>query len=229
MNALTRFALPVLAVTLLVSSCSTAGRANDNSKWTALFDGKSTEAFRGFKQESFPVQSWGVEAGALRSLPTKEVDLVTRERFEDFELELEWKVAEAANSGIMFHVSEDEPETYMTGPEMQIVDDANTKDGKQPKNSAGSLYALLGPTNKRCHPAGEWNRVRLLVRGPHVEHWMNDVMILQYELGSEPLKALIADSKFKAWPRFAREKSGHIALQNHGGSVWFRNIRVRRL
>jgi hypothetical protein len=216
-------------IVLLIVGCSTTGGVGRNSGWTVLFDGKSTAAFRGFKQDSLPSNSWIIEDGTLKSLPTKQIDLITREKYENFELELDWKVAIEANSGIMFHVSEDEPETYRTGPEMQIVDDANTSDGKNPKTSAGSLYDLIAPTNKQCHPAGEWNRIRLIVQGNRVEHWMNGSKILEYELGSGPLKALIADSKFKAWPRFAQEKTGYIALQNHGNSVWFRNIRVRRL
>jgi hypothetical protein len=214
---------------LLAAGCSTSGRVARQSGWTVLFDGKSTEAFRGFKRDSLPVKGWVIEDGALKSLPAEQVDLITREQYEDFELELEWKVEPAANSGIMFHVSEAEPETYMTGPEMQIVDDANTSDGLDPKTSAGSLYALVAPASKKCHPAGEWNHIRLLVQGHRVEHWMNGAKLLEYDLGSETLNTLIAHSKFKDWPRFAREKTGYIAIQNHGGSVWFRNIRVRRL
>lgn len=214
---------------LLVAGCSTSGRVARESGWIVLFDGKSTDAFRGFKTNSLPASSWVIENGTLKSLPVNPVDLITRAQYENFELELEWKVARAANSGIMFHVSEEESETYITGPEMQIVDDANTADGQDPKTSAGSLYALIAPANKRCNPAGEWNRVRLVVQGNHVEYWMNGAKLLEYELGSEALNTLIAHSKFKDWPKFAREKTGYIALQNHGGSVWFRNIRVRRL
>jgi hypothetical protein len=219
----------ICVASLLAGGCSTSGRTARESGWTVLFDGRSTDAFRGFKKDSLPADSWTIEDGTLKSLPARQVDLITREPYENFELELEWKVARAGNSGIMFHVSEAESETYMTGPEMQIVDDANTSDGQDPKTSAGSLYALVAPANKICHPAGEWNRVRLVVRGNHVEHWMNGAKLLEYDLGSEALNALIANSKFKAWPRFAREKTGYIALQSHGGSVWFRNIRVRRL
>lgn len=229
MKTLLKFTVITLASSLLVSGCSTAARTGEKSGWKVLFDGKSTDAFRGFRQASFPTNSWVVDGGALKSLPRRQVDLITRETYENFELELEWKVAKEANSGIMFHVSEAEPETFVTGPEMQIVDDANTDDGANPKTSAGSLYDLIAPTNKQCHPAGEWNRIRLIVQGNRVEHWMNGSKILEYELGSGPLKALIADSKFKAWPRFAQEKTGYIALQNHGNSVWFRNVRVRRL
>jgi len=218
-----------LAAALLVSSCSSTVRTGNQSGWKVLFDGKSTDAFRGFKQASFPKGSWAVVGTALKSLPQSQVDLITRESYEDFELELEWKVEKEANSGIMFHVSEADAETYMSGPEMQIVDDANTEDGANPKTSAGSLYDLIAPTNKTCHPAGEWNRIRLIVQDRHVEHWMNGKRIVEYELGSAPLQGLIANSKFKAWPRFAQEKTGYIALQSHGKSVWFRNIRVRRL
>jgi hypothetical protein len=229
MKTLLRFIFITLAASLLVSSSSAAGRNDDQSGWIVLFDGKSTDAFRGFRQTTFPTNSWVMDGEALKSLRKRQVDLITRETYEDFELELDWKVEKQANSGIMFHVSESEAETYMSGPEMQIVDDANTKDGADPITAAGSLYALLPPTNKICHPAGEWNHIRLIVQDNHVEHWMNGAKILEYEMGGEPLKALIANSKFKAWPRFAREKTGSIALQNHGNSVWFRNVRVRRL
>lgn len=224
-----KFIVTVLAASLLLCSCSTAARNQEKAGWKVLFNGKSTDAFRGFRQAAFPTNSWVIDGGALKSLPKRQIDLITREIYEDFELELDWKVEKQANSGIMFHVSEGEVETYMTGPEMQVVDDANTKDGANPITSAGSLYALLPPTNKQCHPAGEWNRVRLIVQGNHVEHWMNRGKILEYDLGGEPLKSLIANSKFKAWPRFAQEKTGYIALQNHGNSVWFRNVRIRRL
>ncbi len=229
MTTSVKFIVLTFASLWLVSGCGTSNHNEVKAKWQVLFDGKSKDAFRGFKQATFPTNSWVVDGGALKSLPKVQVDLITRETYESFELELEWKVAREANSGIMFHVSEVEAETYMSGPEMQVVDDANTEDGANPKTSAGSLYDLIAPTNKQCLPAGEWNRVRLIVQGNHVEHWMNGAKIVEYELGSESLKALIADSKFKAWPRFAQEKTGYIALQNHGNSVWFRNVRVRRL
>jgi hypothetical protein len=219
----------VMCVVSVLMNCSSSSRAEGNSGWTVLFDGKSTAAFRGFKQDSFPSNSWGIDEGTLKSLPTKHIDLITREKYENFELELDWKVAKEANSGIMFHVSEDAIETYRSGPEMQVVDDDNTGDGKNPKTSAGSLYALIAPANKKYNPVGEWNHVRLVVQGNHVEHWLNGAKSLEYELGSESLKALIANSKFKAWPKFAREKTGYIALQHHGGNVQFRNVRIRRL
>jgi len=229
MKTMFKFTLITFASALLVGACCTTANNEAKSEWKVLFDGKSTDAFRGFKQAAFPTNSWVIEEGALKSLPTRKVDLITREQYENFELELDWKVAKEGNSGIMFHVSEDEPETYITGPEMQIVDDANTEDGANPKTSAGSLYDLIAPTNKQCHPVGEWNRVRLIVHDAHVEYWMNGAKVVEYELGSPSLKMLIGKSKFNAWPRFAQEKTGYIALQNDGSSVWIRNVRVRRL
>lgn len=229
MKTLLKFTVITFATSPLLGGCSTSANNEAKSEWKALFDGKCTDAFRGFRQASFPTNSWVIDGGALKSLPARKVDLITREQYENFELELEWKVATEGNSGIMFHVSEDEAETYITGPEMQIVDDANTEDGANPKTCAGALYDLIAPTNKQCYPVGQWNRVRLIVQGTHVEYWMNGARIVEYELGSESLKALIANSKFKAWPRFAQEKTGYIALQNDGSNVWIRNVRVRRL
>ena len=196
---------------------------------TKLFDGHSTTAWRGYGTNSFPSDCWVVERGVLRTVPGHEHDLITREQYRDFELELEWRVAVGANSGIMYHVTEEFPETYFTGPEMQIVDDDNSDDGKNPLTAAGSLYDLVAPRNKKLNPAGKWNRARIVVKGHHVEHWLNGAKIVEYELGSPDLNAMIAKTKFKDWPRFAKTETGYIALQNHGGEVSFRKIRVRRL
>jgi len=217
----------ILFVVLAAGSQGSQPRAEDH--WRVLFDGKSVDAFRGYKTQDFPKESWSIEGNALKTNPAHPLDLITREQFADFDLELEWKVEKEANSGIMYHVSEDFPETYMTGPEMQVVDDDNTDDGKDPKTSAGSLYALIAPKDKKYNPAGQWNKVRIRVSGPHVEYWMNGGKIVEYELDSPELNALIAASKFNAWPKFAKNTTGYIALQNHGGITWYRNIRIRKL
>ena len=202
---------------------------NSDEGWITLFNGKSTDAWRGYKQADFPRESWVIEQDTLKTNPEHPIDLITREQYENFELELEWKVAKSANSGIMYHVSEDFSDTYWTGPEMQVVDDDNSEDGKEPKTSSGSLYALIAPANKKLNPAGSWNTARLIVRGDRVQYWLNARKIVEYELGSSEFKTLIAGSKFKDWPKFAKNKSGHIALQNHGGTTWYRNIRLRIL
>jgi hypothetical protein len=200
--------------------------------WTSLFDGKSTAAWRCYNQKEIPPGVWAVEEGALKTVPGAKdhCDLITRDKYRDFELELEWKVSPGGNSGVLYRVAELPPpsETWHSGPEMQILDDERHKDGKDRRTSAGALYALVAPEKKTLLPPGQWNKAGVLVRGNHVEHWLNGKMILEYELGSPALQALIAQSKFKDMPRFAQEAEGHIALQAHGEEVWFRNVRVRR-
>jgi len=199
-------------------------------KWEVLFDGKTTDKWRGYKMNSFPDQSWKVEDGILKTVPGGNgSDIVTKENYGNFELELEWKVTSGANSGIMYHVAEDFDAPYQTGPEMQVLDDDKHADGKNPKTSAGALYDLIAPKNKSLKPVGQWNKVRIVAQGSHVEHWLNGVKVVEYDLASPELKELIARSKFKDWSKFGQEKIGHIDLQHHGDEVWYRKIRVRRL
>ncbi|MCM3902644.1 MAG: DUF1080 domain-containing protein [Pyrinomonadaceae bacterium] len=215
-------------VLILVISCWPA--IAKKGKWKVLFDGKSTDAWRGFRQEGFPDKVWKVEGATFRTIVGGESrDIVTKEKYRDFELELEWKVAPGGNSGIIYLVSEDFDETWKTGPEMQVLDDGKHADGKDPKTSAGALYGLIAPVNKRLHPAGKWNKVRVIVHNGHVEHWLNGKKVLEYESGSDQLKRLIAESKFKDFPRFAQNREGFVALQHHGEEVWYRKIRIRSL
>jgi Domain of Unknown Function (DUF1080) len=218
-----------LAGVLLILAISCGPVMAKKGKWKVLFDGKSTDAWRGFKQNSFPSQSWKVEDKTFRSVVGQSRDLITREKYRDFELKLEWKVAAGGNSGVIYLVSEDFDETWHTGPEMQVLDDAKHPDGKDPKTSAGALYGLIAPVNKVLHPAGQWNKVRLIVHHGHVEHWLNGRKVLTYELGSDQLKRLIAASKFKEFPRFAQNVEGYVVLQHHGEEAWYRKIRIRSL
>ena len=219
-----------LAGLVLMLAISSAPALAKKGKWKVLFDGKSTDAWRGFRQDSFPNQTWKVEGGTLRTIVGSESrDIITREKYRDFELELEWRIAPGGNSGIIYLVSEDFQQTYQTGPEMQVLDDTKHPDGKDPKTSAGALFALMAPVNKVLEPVGSWNKVRIIVHNGHVEHWLNGRKVLNYELGSDQLKSLIAASKFKAFPRFAQNREGYVALQNHGDEVWYRKIRIRSL
>ena len=223
--------MKTLRRTLLGLLTATSLLAADPGGWQALFDGTSTTNWRGYKQANFPTKGWVIEAGTLK-VESKGGggDLVTREKFASFELLWEWKVSEGANSGLIYHVSEEFGASYETGLEYQILDDTQHGDGKNPKTSAGALYALIAANAaKQLHPVGQWNKSRLVVYGPHVQHWLNGKLIVQFELGSPELKALIAQSKFKDMPKFAQEASGHICLQDHGDAVWYRNIRVKRL
>ena len=186
--------------------------------------------FRAFHGDDFPTGKWIAEAGILHSVKGQRVDLVTREEYEDFELELDWKVTAGANSGIMYGVSEVGAETFWSGPEMQINDDPNHPDGLQPKTSAGALYDLIAPNERKLlKPTGEYNHVRIVSTGGHVEHWLNGAKILEYEWDSPALRALIGQTKFATAPLFMKNRKGHIALQSEGDEVWFRDIRIRRL
>jgi hypothetical protein len=171
---------------------------------------------------------WQVVDGALTRVG-QAGDLITREVFGDFELELEWMVAEGGNSGIMYRVTEEAAETYQTGPEMQVLDDARHPDGGSRLTSAGSVYGLYPAPAGAVKPAGEWNAVRIVVHGSQVEHWLNDVEVAAYQLGSTDWKARVAASKFRNWPGYGRAAAGHIALQDHGDRVAYRNIRIRTL
>jgi hypothetical protein len=233
MNPLFKPAFAFCAL-LLLSGCTTPDQSSTprgkGSGWIALFDGQSTDAWRGFKRDSFPDKGWKVENGALATITGGDVvDLITKEQFESFELQLEWKVSPSGNSGVIYHVSEEFKAPWHTGPEMQVLDDDKHNDGKNPKTSAGALYALIAPKNKVLKPVGEWNQAKLIINHNHGEHWLNGVKIVEYELNSPELNTLIAASKFSTMPRFAKEQTGHICLQNHHDAVWFRNIKVKKL
>lgn len=195
--------------------------------WRLLFDGKSTAGWRGFKQTEAPA-GWQAVDGALTRV-SRARDIITVDQFDSFELTLEWKIAEGGNSGIMYHVSEEADATYYTGPEFQILDNARHADGKSPLTSAGSCYALYAPSKDVTRPVGSWNSARIIVNGNRVEHWMNDVRLVEYELHSEDWNRRVAESKFKQWPTFGRTRPGHIALQEHGSQVAYRNIKIRTI
>ncbi|MGO8701260.1 MAG: DUF1080 domain-containing protein [Limisphaerales bacterium] len=189
-----------------------------------------TNAFRGFHRDSFPVGYWTCEDGVLRSIAGKRIDLITREKFEDFDLQLDWKLAPGGNSGIFIGVTEATAETYWSGPEMQINDDVVNPDGQNPKTSAGALYDLIAPNEKkRVHPTGQYNHARVLSRAGHLEYWLNGEKIVEYDWDSPAMRDLINASKFKDAPFFMKNRDGFIGLQSEGDEVWFRNIRIRRL
>ena len=197
--------------------------------WTLLFDGKHPDThWRRFRGEGLPA-SWVVEDGMLVYTGEGGGDIITREQYDDFDLELEWLTQHAGNSGIFFNVAEDAGAVWATGPEMQILDNSGHADGKNALTSAGANYALHAPPFDASLPPGRWNRARIRVEGDHVQQWLNGIKTADYHLQSDAWKAKVADSKFRAMPRYGTESSGHIALQDHGDRVAFRNLRIRAL
>ncbi len=205
--------------------------------WRLLFNGRTTEGWHGFRQKGMP-EGWAVEGGTLvlkKNTPPGEpgklsTGIVTAETFGDFELTLEWKLAPGGNSGLFYRVSEDEAMPNRTGPEMQILDDARHPDAaKGPERLAGACYQMYAPTKKVVRPVGEWNAVRLIARGNHIEHWLNGERIVTYEIGSPDWLARLEKSKYREFPRYGRERKGHILLQDHEHAVAFRNIKIKVL
>jgi cytochrome c len=195
----------------------------------SIFDGTGFEQLRGYKRQDLP-KGWAINDGALTFVPgLGGGDLVTKEQYKDFELRLEWKIAPGGNSGVMYRVKETRGAPYETGIEMQVLDDAKHGDGKNPLTSAGSAYGLIAPSKKTVHNAGEWNQARIVAKGSKIEHWLNGVKVVEYDRTSEEFRQRLAKSKFKDWPEFAKYDEGHIAFQDHGDLVAYRNIRVKRL
>ena len=207
-------------------AANTLTAAEKAAGWKLLFDGKTMNGWRGFKSET--PAGWKAEDSTLVRV-SEGGDLMTVEQFGDFELRLDWKLPKNGNSGLMFRVTTDEDQTYFTGPELQILDNAGHADGKNPKRSAGANYDMHAPVRDVTKPVGEWNEVRLVVKGAHVEHWMNGVKLLEYELWSPEWEKLFQASKFAKMPRYGRAKRGHILIQDHGNPVWFRNVKIRPL
>lgn len=195
--------------------------------WQLLFDGQSLDAWRGYQLDDVP-SGWVARDGKLTRVGPGG-DIITRDTFGDFELVAEWRVEPGGNSGIMYRGDESADYFYKTAPEMQVLDDAGHADGASPLTSAGSVYALYPAPPGVVQPAGEWNHVRIVADGAHVEHWLNGEKVAEYEQGSDEWNRRVAESKFQQWPGFGTVMEGHIGLQDHGDLVEYRNIKIRPL
>lgn len=240
--------LPLLgALTLIVAAsaqnrtpANQLARAEKVAGWRLLFDGKTFNGWRGFRNDNVPA-GWAVEDGCIKKVPAQGElgqaggDLITVDQFDNFEFSVEWKLSKGANSGIKYLISETLPPTGRSGVsfEYQVLDDENHPDAKAGiagNRTAGSLYDLIPASKaKKLKPTGEFNRTRIIVKGAHIEHWLNGVKVLEFERGGEKLKRHIAESKFKNTKGFGETAKGHILLQDHGDAVWYRNIKIRTL
>jgi len=205
-----------------------ADPAAGTGRWRAMLQDHSAPDWRGWKEPGLPA-GWHVAAGVL-SKDGPVDDLVTNRSFGNFELELEWKIGKGGNSGIFYRGTREYDHIYWSAPEYQLLDDANTEDGRNPLTAAGSDYALYGVPPGVAKPYDQWNRTRLLVRGNHVEHWLNGVKVVEYDFGSEDWKKRIAASKFARYPKYGLATSGLIGIQgDHPGALAIRNLRIREL
>ncbi|MCC5929930.1 MAG: DUF1080 domain-containing protein [Cyclobacteriaceae bacterium] len=229
----------LIALFFLIASCgekkSSESQTTDAGpaaeEWITLFDGSNLDAWRTYREDQVRPQ-WQIdEDGNLWLSEKGGGDIITREQFESFELELEWKISEGGNSGIFFHVAEADTlrNTFFSGPEFQLLDNDNHPDGKIPTHRTGDNYDMQSSSVETVRPVGEWNKVRIVVDNGRVEHWLNGTKVVEYVLGSPQWEEQLERSKFKKWPLYGRAGKGHIALQDHGDEIWFRNIRVKRL
>jgi hypothetical protein len=198
--------------------------------WQLLFDGKTTQGWRNFKKQDIS-KGWQVIDGALCRVDKSAGDIITDGQFENFVLELDYKVPAHANSGLMYRVSEDQWRTWRTGVEVQLLDNTDPDGDSQKSGWAYDLYQppvdpKTGKPLDATKPVGEWNHVKLVCNGPHVEHWINGVKYFEYELGSDDWKQRVAKSKFADLPKFGKNTSGHISIQGDHGNIAFANIKV---
>ncbi|MBO0934233.1 3-keto-disaccharide hydrolase [Fibrella aquatilis] len=234
-----QYKLPVLVLLALVLNATLSEAAMPKKgPWQTLFDGKTLAGWHIFQKPGIPTDTkWVVEDGAIHYVTGSKSggDLVTDKDYGNFELELEWKISEGGNSGIIYHVSEDPKykATYQTGPEMQVLDNERHPDAKMGHDgnrTAGALYDMQKPiTPNAAKPAGEWNKARLVINKGKAEQYLNGKKIAEYPTSGPEWDAMVANSKFKGWEGFGKFATGKIALQDHSNPVWFRNIRIREL
>jgi hypothetical protein len=232
------------AAILMTSACSNTPQGDNvatSSKdsqdgWVTLFDGKRLQGWRGYNGANLE-GAWVAKDGVLglvnRTKDTPHVNLITESVYDDFDLRFDWKAEAGTNSGIMFDVGEGPKEPYLTGPEYQILDNLGFRSGKGepvgPTEHSASNYAIEAAVSDETMPIGEWNEGRIMVKGNHVQYWLNGVKTTEYEMHSPKWQEQVANSKFSKWKDFATLGKGHIGLQDHGHQVWFRNIKIKEL
>lgn len=237
-----RYIVAIVAFTFLLTANISMSQAQNNSLtaeekeegWILLFDGQSTEHWRSYNKGSFPEEGWVAQDGALTVLSDGGGgDIITKHKYGDFILKLEWKVQKAGNSGIFYRAMEQPTQPiYWSAPEFQILDNQNHPDADRGENGnrkAASLYDLLPAQPQNAKPHGEWNSAKIVADGSTIEHWQNGEKVVEYELWTNEWYEMIRNSKFSEHPEFGDAREGHIGLQDHGNRVSFRNIKIKEL
>jgi len=223
-------AFSLVAAAALAAEPNTLTSEEKSDGWKLLFDGKTTDGWVGIGKPAFPEKGWSVVDGTLYHMKAGGGgDIVTADKYENFELTWDWKIGFASNSGVKYNLPN--PDKNI-GFEYQLLDDENEPDGKRGGrlHQTASLYDLIEPpVDKDIKPIGEWNSSKLIVKGNHVEEWLNGKKTVEFDMGSDDLKERIAKSKYKSVPGFGVKIASPILLQDHGGDVWFRSIKIREL
>lgn len=210
---------------------NTLTEAEKAEGWKLLFNGTDLNNWKIYNDGE--VTGWKVENGILSNSGVGSDhggDIITKDQYKNFELYLEWKIAPKSNSGVFYHVQEGAGEAiYQSGPEYQLLDDKGWPDPLDTDQYSGANYAMNAPEGAEVKPIEEWNTTRIIVNGPHVEHWLNDKKVVEYELWSDDWKARKEAGKWKDEPNYGIAETGHIGLQDHGGLTMFRNIKIREL
>src|SRR4030095_9470233 len=230
--------ITIVVLTFFVTSFTPRNKQKDNTLskqekkegWKLLFDGTTMNGWRIYQNKK--VDDWDVKNGELYCKVegvTKRADLITNDKYENFELKIDWKIAPKENSGIIYMVTEDNGATYESGPEYQLIDANGYADKLKDVQLTGANYDMNPPSAKVHKPVGEYNHTRIVVNKGHVEHWLNGTKVVDYQLWTPEWEQTKAKSKWKDVKTYGMSKSGHIALQDHGGGVWFKNIKLKAL
>jgi hypothetical protein len=208
-------------------------KAEKKAGWVLLFDGKTMTGWRTFKDK--PGNSWEVVngemhcKGSVTDKSDKRADLITYKEFDNFELSIDWKIAKAGNSGILYHVTDAEDVPYLTGPEYQLIDDEGFPEKLEEWQKTGADYAMYTTTSRPVKPVGQYNNTKIIFNNGHVEHWLNGVKIVEFEAWTDDWNKRKANGKWKNASNYGKFKKGYICLQDHGSEIWFKNIKIKSL
>jgi hypothetical protein len=228
--------VPAFAALILIMSFMPKQKDNTLTKkekkegWVLLFDGTTTNGWKNYKNRE--AEGWAVANGELyckETGVTKRADLITASQYENYELQIDWKISPKKNSGIIYMVTEDNGASYESGPEYQLIDDEGYPSKLTDKQLSGSNYDMQAPSVKAAKPVGEFNHTKIVINKGHVEHWLNGTKVVEYELWSDAWNKQKENSKWKNVKPYGMSKKGYIALQDHGGGIAFKNIKIKPL